>query len=164
MRHLINPDELAKTLGIPWKHYEVPEYSSDGRNGDQFDEGSFIFKIPSKNGPIIFSFHDRQPDEVVVSLAQADLTIRFGHITRLVLVRYQKRIILESKMENYFSQLWVNHEGRIKLRLGVPLKDYRLASWCEIEEQEQKEIDENKGKSTVERLIQYSKANKNDNN
>lgn len=143
-----DPDKISKILCIPWNYKPGMVDSMDDNIDEQYliDEanksGTFEFTISSNKGDVRLSFINFLRWNVMISCSHG--SIHFCNITRIAYISYKNLIIFESKTENEYSQLSINRQGSFTIMNAVPIKDYHLSSWCEIEEQEQKKLDERK--------------------
>lgn len=121
--HIIDPERLATTWGIPWKKIE--------ENGEVLDENQFLF--PLKGGQV-FVLNQNEPNKIdfwANAHGQTTDLIEFNNITRVVYSKQRQAIAFESTDKDFYSEMLIKNSGKFTIAIAKPIRLYSV-SLCEI--------------------------------
>lgn len=124
-KHIIDPDKLAKTWGIPWKHdllYDELKYRDPEGNLHIEDENTYSFYMPNGN---VIGFSNYNPTRIVISSCGENI-IFFNKITKVYyFFKFEKVFIAEYISGEDIVEIKISSDGSYELRIGGPTRlDY----------------------------------------
>lgn len=121
--HIIDPEKLAGTWGIPWEKRED--------NGEIVNENEFIFRL---SGGQVFSLNHDEPNQIHLwanAHGQTTDWIGFNNITRVAYSAKTRSVAIESQGQDYFSDMHIKASGKFAIEIAKPI-DLAHSSFCEI--------------------------------
>jgi len=134
-KHAIDPNRLAKTFQIKWRHpsREDPFFPIGKKGKVDRKTYNFILGEEGKEKSMVLSIsHDRP--RVVSILIEAkngyQSSIDFGNLTEVIYIPKYRAVRLESNTKTHFSILKIYWRGQFDLSHGLPEGMYSKTIWA----------------------------------
>ncbi len=136
-KHIIDPDRLAKTFSIQYKHYVL----DDCETGEIIEENKnvFIFELnePEREKSVELTFDHDSPDEVRLNIETKNnynSKISLSGITNVVYIPQYHAVRLESHTKTHFSILKIYWRGQFDFDVNWDEKFYKDSVWSQRED------------------------------
>lgn len=132
-KHLIDPNQLAETFGIPWTH-SVEEDCETGKITEIYkDSYNFLLNEEGKEESMRLYFNNKYSNSVTLSIETKNgygSEIYFSNITKVVYIPQYHAIRLESHTSTHYSVLKIYWRGQFDLTINGKEEIYHKTVWA----------------------------------